>query len=399
MYVFIILVVGCENCFYLVDTNSVNVKGTFNYTDIFMSLGILWGLCIMLKYKKCSSPKYRFKYFVIFVVVMAIISSFRSEVLYGQPFYLGLRPQRFWIVWSLLYFPLSKLMHLKVITYNNLEKMFYALGTIELVIYYLQYILADQIVFLHVSQGLRYGDPRFYYEVVLLNILLFICLCNLFNKKAHLKNTLYVIAILLFNMMVSKMRLTSLALVLSICFGIIIWRKARGLKFVYILLAIVVGVFISNLPIIKDTVSALMGGDKNLNIRDVGRQLYFSQLSLSPLLGRGYINELNYAAKSTAGFNQNIYLVDNGIFAFAYMYGLIGIGWFLLLWQKLYTMALRVLIKANIYVFLLFMLYITIVLQNELQWYWGNRSILFIIFICMLEARYRTTLDEESAKS
>lgn len=136
-------------------------------------------------------------------------------------------------------------------------------------------------------------------------------------------------------------------------------------------------------------------------IRKVARDEFVKQLKHSPvtlILGCGYPN-IGYAGTASTAYiavgNERIGLVDNGIFAFVYVYGLLGavvvVKWF----YKLYKCAWR-LYRDNIYWPLGFMIALTILLYNITFW-WNKPSwtLGMIFLMCYMEHK----LNDESERS
>ena len=83
-----------------------------------------------------------------------------------------------------------------------------------------------------------------------------------------------------------------------------------------------------------------------------------------------------------------MYLVDNGVFGFIYIYGGVGIIWIAALWTKLIKMSRKVFENKNITYFLLFYLFFIVTCINELHWYYDSGIGVFILSLCILDAKY-----------
>ena len=104
----------------------------------------------------------------------------------------------------------------------------------------------------------------------------------------------------------------------------------------------------------------------------------------SPLFGNGYPHNNNYEALEAAGVFKGYYIIDNGIFAFCYEYGLIGLIW----WTKLFIWELiKILKKKNSIKYLLPLLFnlfwisicVSFLHFNEYEIY----GILIVINLCI----------------
>ena len=102
-------------------------------------------------------------------------------------------------------------------------------------------------------------------------------------------------------------------------------------------------------------INTIISQSDTLTIRAQGRELYLESLTHHPIFGCGYPHEDCIAACNAAGFNQGIYLVDNGIFGFAYVYGLLGVGWLISLWIYYMRRATKLATKKANYMYVLYM--------------------------------------------
>lgn len=382
-----IIIILAERCFYLIDINKISIPGLFNYYDISIGICIIWSIHIMVKYRKYKM-KYTFKYYMLFCIILVVVSSLRSQQLYGQSFYLGVRPQRFFLILSLMYFPLLKFTSIK----NNrfkLEKLIYILGITELIILIIQYIFISKVQFLYVRQSIRYGGVRLHFEAVLLSILFFICINNFLKKKNIYKNLIIIIMLLSYNLFVIRGRLAVIAIIATVFIMLLFWKKNRYIKYFLITYIFVFSFILSNTSIIGEYVNSLnksnLQNDLNSQIRENGKEFYINQIKESPILGRGYINELNENAVKATGVEYDYLLVDNGVVAFAFMYGLIGVAWVILLFIKIYKYSFIDYLKNNNYFGLAYTTYLTIIITNILEFYWKYGPLYFVFMIVLLE--------------
>lgn len=94
--------------------------------------------------------------------------------------------------------------------------------------------------------------------------------------------------------------------------------------------------------------------------------------------------------------NERIGLVDNGIFAFVYVYGLLGASVVIKWFYKLYKSAWKLYKIKNIYWPLGFVISLTILLYNitfwwnKPSWTWG-----MVFLMCYMEHKLNDELDEE----
>jgi O-antigen ligase len=296
---------------------------------------------------------------------------------------MGLRPQRFWIVWGLMYFPLLKLLYCKIITVDQIKRMVFFVGSVELFLYIAQYYLSGYLDFLYVNTSQRYDQNRFYFSNLFLNLMLFLCVDEIINKRNLLINTSRILCVLLVLAIVGKMRMTTLAVGLSLLIGYILWRKGGKRKVIVFFVGLASFIAIYNTAIVQDTVNsvlAYLAGDNStaltMGIRVKGRELYTRALFEHPLFGSGYPSILDAKAIIASGYNQNIYLVDNGAWGFAYIYGAAGLVWLCYLFSHLLMNGFRLMKRRNIYCFFLIPVCWILQIQTELHWYFENGGFL-----------------------
>ncbi|WP_297420729.1 O-antigen ligase family protein [Clostridium sp.] len=385
-----IILILIENCFFLIDVNSVNIKGIFNYDDIPLALSIIWSFYVLIKYRDIKVEKYRLKYQILFVPVLVIISSIRGQQLYGQSMLLGIRPQRFFLLLFLMYFPFCKFLHADERNKVDLEKVLYKLGVIALIIYTTQYVLSSKILFLYVRESFRYGGTRLHFDSILVNIVFFFTLENILRKIQMKKNFVILSLLVFYNIFIIRGRLSILALLFSSILIILLCKKNLLIKIPGIIFGVLIFGGLLMTPLLSEYASVLNKDTRSLDpnyiIRELGKENYLKQLKNSPIVGRGYINELNEKAYEASGIDKGYYLNDNGITAFVYMYGIIGGVWAISLFIKMYVYAFEMYIKQKKQIYMAYIIYLTVLLPNILQFYWGFGPMYTIIIMCSLEA-------------
>ena len=74
------------------------------------------------------------------------------------------------------------------------------------------------------------------------------------------------------------------------------------------------------------------------------------------------------------------------IYAFVFMYGILGGIWFLSIILKLIKMSLEIYRKRENYYGLLYFMYITVLLPNIIWWYFSDAgTLMFVIILCLVE--------------
>ena len=121
---FAAILIASEKFLYLVNYSLLG--------EIFVLFTLAWSGYVMYKLKRYPNPNYRFGVIIGFSVMLVLMSSLQSYLLYNQSIFMGIRPQRFWLSWAIVYFPLRKLTYNNKITQEDIVRLIYWVCTIEL---------------------------------------------------------------------------------------------------------------------------------------------------------------------------------------------------------------------------------------------------------------------------
>ena len=183
-----------------------------------------------------------------------------------------------------------------------------------------------------------------------------------------------------------KTRLLILSYGVVIFMAFCLYKKNYVKKFIAIIVIIILLPLIMNMNIIKDTFNGILNMNSTNDIRYVGKKFYLEEISKSPILGRGFINSLWQNSVEQARFDDSILLNDNGIIAFIYMYGILGLVWIMHIIIKLIFLSWRLYKEENNYIGVLYIIHIIVLSPNIIWWYWStNGKLIFIIFISLIE--------------
>lgn len=384
-----------ENCFYLINTGKINISGKFAYSDIWL---VIYIIVFSLQFVNCFRTKcsYAFKWPVLVLCAMVLIAAIQEMRLTGQPFNLGVRPQRNYIMILLSYFPLRKLFARKKVNVERLLKSFMIMGTVSAFVYILQKVVYNQVVFLNVMMNTRNGSLRMYIDSSLIHVAGIVALyyfCTYFKTRYII---IYAIN-LLYVFWISQGRMELMAFLFASIVGVAISRKMDVKKLALLMMGLIAGIAFLSTPYadelwraIQTAGTASVEQGNTMAIRYVGRELYFKQLRQSQgtlLFGCGYPNELFAPAASKAGFYSHIYLNDNGIFGFTYIYGLIGLAAILFAAIKLLKIVIpEIKKKPTVIIVLMFIMMQIIASYNVTFWYWkADGTFLLVIFLCVAE--------------
>lgn len=378
LFLFAVIVILSENTFYMLTSDTLKPSGAVHLDDFAMVLLLFWAYMVFKRYKDIKIDLYKFKWVILFVFVLGIVSSIRSLQLYGQPISMGIRPQRMFMVLFLVYFPLMKVLKGNKDFYFQLEKIIFIVGGFELVLYIIQYLLYNKLVFLHMPVSQRFGDVRLQFASSIIFILPFFVVNNLINNYKIKINSCLLVLLLFYNFVVIKARLVTVGLVATLFIIFIIQRKTIKMK---ILLSIFGSMLILIIMLSSSIVQSYLSvfnptyvaNDQNAKLRSDGKKFYLKELKGYEVLGRGYINNLFENAYKHSGMEKKYLFIDNGIYGFYFLYGLIGVAWVIILIIKLYKYSIRNYLKQNNYTFLGFVINITLILPNVIfiYWWWG----------------------------
>lgn len=388
-YWIVVFLVMMERIFYLINVDSFRVMNVINYATLWFGLFVLFLLYHFIVYKlfkkKCSL------YFgtdILGLVILTIIAMFECKSLTGQSLLQGFMPQRNYIFVLLSYFIIRKLYAFELVIPKKIKKGVVIVGIISVLLYSLQILLYNQVQFINVYQNSF--QVRLYVDSVLCVIIGFIGI-DRYLKTYRLRYLLLVGLTLLYEFAISKGRLETVAFLTSVIFGILLMKRG-GVKRVIIFVAVVVMavIFLNSgyADRFFEAINVFGSNDAGVNtmaLRVSARASFAVQLSQSAktmLFGCGYPNTSNVAASAMIGYNKNYSLVDNGIYAFIYVYGILGLVIFVKWFVKMFRCAWKCFKKFGDYIYILFMIFNTMLLYNITFW-WHKPSWTFMMVIIM----------------
>lgn len=285
---------------------------------------------------------------ILFVmpVVMSIISSVVSSVKFGQSFMDGFLAQRFFWFPFLLYFPLNKAILNGRLTLNRVNDIISKIAFVEILIVFFQCILYNYVRFslIEFVGTFRGGSwtNRLYFNAPIVIYALFLWISNILRQR-HTRTSVIGVAMSIAVLFVfGKTRMQMLGVMIVLAYIILKCKMSTKKKILLIMASFLAGLILACSSIFDFIISIFaetVSGTGTALIRNEGRELYINALKKSPLVGFGYPHQNCYAAIEAAGINRRIYLVDNGIFGWGYVYGLIGVIWFLVFHIKPFILA------------------------------------------------------------
>ena len=122
-------------------------------------------------------------YIILFLSVLVLTGAYQVSHIFGGGIFPAFLAERVLWVYIIFYFALEKLFAMSKLTNEKCLKYLRIVGLIQLVLYFTQWVLSSRYIFLHVLSGSRYGSARFYFQPILLIILLCFCVSDFFNQN------------------------------------------------------------------------------------------------------------------------------------------------------------------------------------------------------------------------
>lgn len=404
-YFLIFAFILMEQCFYLINTNTFRIV-FLNYAMVWFLFFIAGIALLYIRYR--LNRKSVWMYFssdVIALIVIALISVIQCNSLIGQPLAMGFAPQRNYVFILMSYFTIRKLIALNKINVDTVINGLMVCGTVSILIYWLQVVLINNIQFVYVHMAAK--AARLYVDSFLCVIIGFLGLYK-YLKENNKKYLIFVVLELVYELVIGQSRLELASVVIGYAVMVLFMKNLSIRKICMILMGVVAILAFINSGFFERFNEALQmqfynttTGVNTMAIREVARREFVKQLKHSPVtlfFGCGYPN-IGYAGTASTAYiavgNERIGLVDNGIFAFVYVYGLLGAGIVVKWFFKLYKCAWR-LYKNNIYWPLGFVITLTILLYNITFW-WNKPSwtLGMVFLMCYMEHKLNDELDEE----
>ena len=328
---------------YLLDKSQFPVQ----FQDAAIVLEILFFFVVYFRKTEYSTQSQQMgkseKWLFIAPILLGITSAIMGYIRYGQPFILGLRPQRAWIMSMLMYFPLTRVINTKSYSIDQLLKIIDKINAIYFSLLLVQYLLGSKYIILHINANERYGSIRLYaitsfmlisYAWHLVKLLL--------NTKIYLADYFYVISTLFTFFFITKSRMGMVALICATAI-VILRQRFTEKKLLFMSMAVIFLCVFFSTDAGSEILSLAVGSEvatidnNNALLRDMGRAFFISEVvsSIKTLIfGCGFINTDWNPTLEAVRYSEHLFVADNGIFGLVFMYGLLFLLWVILLYFK-----------------------------------------------------------------
>lgn len=383
------VIMASENFGYLIP-HLEEMAGPLKYSDIGFLSAVVWTIVVFLKKIKRINFK-KTTIIPLLYIPIVFLSGRVAQEMFGQSMILSLIINRRLIAAILLYYAIVIALKERYITENDFIRILFIQATIELIIDYLQYFMADIFQFTYFQMDERYMDARVRAAYLLPLAVGYLSL----NKVLHKKNmgfyALYTGLSILLVIVVCKHRAPTIWIIVTIGCAYLLWKKNLGKKIIIGMAAlIIVCPIVYNLPIVQDSIRTASSQSMSVNsliVREKARDYYLLQLLKSPLLGFSEPYTTALAAVNNSGRNLGYIRADNGVVGFMYAHGVIGLIWLLLFFVSAFGRSIFVYRKLDNYAYLLYFTYEIMNLYIGMHWYYDYQYVLFLV-LALLEYDY-----------
>ena len=356
---------------------------------------IILFICVYLK-----NPILKISWFSILMlstVFLSMLAAIVEKNIYMDvSFFKSFLQQSQWWIYSLLFLSIVRLLRIKKIKESQIINTIVLLGIIQVSIGIVQYLLSDILTFVHVSSNLRYGQPRYYYPIVLMVLLLFISIDRVLQGSQNTKKQLLIIALCFIEIVVvQKFRSTLMGVLGAMVIGFIFWKKKIVNKFIWTIIGgSVLTIIILNSHTIQDTINSLLyNSDNSLGMRNTLINFLCENIKQHPLLGLGWVSSeaaYSYAASAYRNaYGWNVFaFADGGIFSFMFSYGIGGLVWVILLWGLMIRRGYKIIQAKRKYFYFLFPIYMLITMYIDIHWYIHDQFFVLAVFCALEEQQY-----------
>lgn len=272
-----------------------------------------------------------FSYWFIALVIAYFVSSVIGSYRFGSSVLENLYSSRGVFICTLSYFALNKLFKAGRLVTEDLEDIISKIASFQLIVYYIQFILKDNIIFTHALVGNRYGSSRFYFDIGLIVIMFFLCLDNVIVGKKTVINIIYMVAIIFEIVMINQYRMSTISVLAAGVFVFIISKGKTRRKFALIPILILAWYILAGTNLYQDTMRSIFVADESGSL--TGRSA-FIRWTLNNIFiehhyfGMGLITNQEGISFANNNIFNHYYIGDHGIWSLLFELGiLIAVLW------------------------------------------------------------------------
>lgn len=274
----------------------------------------------------------RSNYIFLFIIILVSISTIYTYLKINQPIILSIAIQSEFLA-LLVIIPISQLIKDEKVEFEQITKAIMYMAILASILWIIQFVLYDYVVFLNVGVTERYGGLRLHFQSNILIYALIIAIVRFIHTKKK-KYILYSLLYLLCLLLVVKARMTLFGVLLGVFTILLFSKKINKLVFIYIFIAGAIVINLANVKFINDiidlTIKEVTSSSGNYLVREMEKEFYKSQVE-NPVIGRGVVSPKTPQGKLLDGEEKYYYISDVGITGFYTMYGIIGVVWYLVI--------------------------------------------------------------------
>ncbi len=388
-FLFTLLLLIPTRFFFIINDDSFKSAFRISYDDFTYLVFVVLAVYLFLRYQKTSNGKFYFLSNVLLIIPLVIIASVVPNILFGQSIRITFWAQRFFMIMIIIYYVYRLLLVEDIITPEYLWDKLYKLSFVHTIIIMFQHAIADHVHILSVRYRHRFG-PRITTNYTFSTILLIGSLCLFFSAKTRKEKMTASIGLIMSYyhcVFISQTRIVMVAYgIMTILMALVSRTKVlKKITYLFVLCGLILILLQSELGQYLLTAVSDSSTDTSAQIREIGKQIYIYHLIQSPVVGRGYPHYTSFESYEMAGMNAHINPNDNGIYAFGYFYGALGLLWYVWITIRMLICSYKA-VKKGDYRFLLFTLFLQIICVNIIWWYWTTSfCVLFTIMLALME--------------
>ncbi|AGX43824.1 O-antigen ligase family protein [Clostridium saccharobutylicum] len=382
----LLLIALADCCFYFVDYQE-KLFGVASGYDISMIIFFLYFIWNFVRYGTSLFKNKKYKLIILFIPILAVISSISAFINYNQGIVSGLLTHRYWIVISFLYFPISTKLQKGKLKIEEIKNAILVVASIELLLVWLQYFFADKFFFLKVIHNYRYGSIRLYIDYSYIIMSMYICFDEILKGKKKIKNIILVVITILYVIFINKSRMLFAAIIATLSLNGLLGKGKLRYRIIFGAILLTSFSYIMNTQLMQEFINAVVekGNDPTYEIRLLSQSFYLEGFYKSPVFGYGFPNTSDISAYYSAGIGSGYLVADNGIYGYLFSYGLIGICWFLSLFSIFLKNGFLYYYRNRSSWILLMTAYLIITIATNCTWFFNYYSFYVVLILIFCE--------------